>query len=114
MSSEGGINVKHLFKNERGFTLIEMMIVLLVISVLLFIAIPNVTKQSGSINAKGCEAFVNMVEGQVEAYKMDGNTGQVTIQNLVTEGYLKDEYKACPDGRAITISQNGDVEVSDS
>ena len=39
---------------------------------------------------------------------------QVTIQNLVTEGYLKDEYKACPDGRAITISQNGDVEVSDS
>ena len=55
-----------------------------------------------------------MVEGQVEAYKMDGNTGQVTIQNLVTEGYLKDEYKACPDGRAITISQNGDVKVSDS
>ncbi len=61
MSSERGINVKHLFKNERGFTLIEMMIVLLVISVLLFIAIPNVTKQSGSINAKGCEAFVNII-----------------------------------------------------
>lgn len=61
MSSERGINVKHLLKDERGFTLIEMMIVLLVISVLLFIAIPNVTKQSGSINAKGCEAFVNII-----------------------------------------------------
>lgn len=32
--------------NERGFTLIEMLIVLMVISVLLLIAIPNVTEKN--------------------------------------------------------------------
>ena len=84
-----------MLKNEKGFTLIEMMIVLLVISVLLFITIPNVTNQSNSINSKGCEAFVHMVEGQVEAYKMDGN--------------LNENYKACPDGSAITIDAEGKV-----
>lgn len=56
--------MKRFWKNERAFTLIEMMIVLLVITVLLFIAIPNVAKQSKNINAKGCEAFVH-----INAYK---------------------------------------------
>ncbi len=102
-----------MLKNEKGFTLIEMMIVLLVISVLLFITIPNVTNQSNSINSKGCEAFIHMVEGQIEAYKMDGNTDSVTIDSLVTDGYLNDEYKACPDGRAITVDAEGKVVTSD-
>ncbi|WP_374939776.1 competence type IV pilus major pilin ComGC [Bacillus sp. MCCB 382] len=103
----------NMLKNEKGFTLIEMMIVLLVISVLLFITIPNVTNQSNSINSKGCEAFIHMVEGQIEAYKMDGNTDPVTIDSLVTDGYLNDEYKACPDGRAITVNAEGKVVTSD-
>ena len=58
---------------EEGFTLIEMMIVLLIISVLVLIAIPNVTKHSQSIDDKGCKAYVKMVEGQIAAYKMDRN-----------------------------------------
>ncbi|MGM0828326.1 MAG: competence type IV pilus major pilin ComGC [Bacillota bacterium] len=98
-----------MLKNEKGFTLIEMMIVLLVISVLLFITISNVTNQSNSINSKGCEAFVHMVEGQVEAYKMDGNALPVTIDTLVTDGYLNENYKACPDGSAINIDAEGKV-----
>ena len=62
-----------MIKNQKGFTLIEMMIVLLVISVLLVITVPNVTKNNSSINEKGCEAFVNMVQGQVQAYELDDN-----------------------------------------
>ncbi|WP_413057524.1 competence type IV pilus major pilin ComGC [Sporosarcina sp. 179-K 3D1 HS] len=48
-------------RNERAFTLIEMMIVLLIISVLILVAIPNVTKHSKSIDEKGCQAYVNMI-----------------------------------------------------
>ncbi len=49
--------MKKLIKNEKAFTLIEMMIVLLVISVLLIIAVPNISKHNSNINEKGCEAF---------------------------------------------------------
>ena len=45
-------------RNEKGFTLIEMMIVLFVISILLLITIPNVTKNQSSITEKGCEGLV--------------------------------------------------------
>ena len=65
-----------MIKNQKGFTLIEMMIVLLVISVLLVITVPNVTKNNSSINEKGCEAFVKMVQGQVQAFELDGNKSE--------------------------------------
>lgn len=49
-------------RNQKGFTLIEMMIVLLIISVLILVAIPNVTKHSKSIDTKGCDAYLNTID----------------------------------------------------
>lgn len=94
-------------KNQRGFTLIEMMIVLLIISVLILIAIPNVTKHSKSIDEKGCRAYSKMVEGQVEAYKMDKREIP-TLSELSSEGYLPNGA-ACPDGSDIVIDGDGKV-----
>lgn len=94
-------------KEEDGFTLIEMMIVLLIISVLLLIAIPNVTKHSKSIDEKGCEAFVKMAQGQVEAYKIEYHTVP-TIEQLAAEDYLP-ENPQCPDGTAVEIDGDGIV-----
>ncbi|WP_231581390.1 competence type IV pilus major pilin ComGC [Domibacillus enclensis] len=101
--------MKKYIQNERGFTLIEMMIVLLVITVLLFIAIPNVAKQSKNINAKGCDAFVHMVQGQVQAYRIDTGSTPSTIQELVTGEYLRDDETACPGGGTISIDAEGVV-----
>ncbi|MBE1553759.1 competence type IV pilus major pilin ComGC [Sporosarcina limicola] len=99
-------------KNEHAFTLIEMMIVLLIISVLILIAIPNVTKHSKSIDEKGCAAYVKMVQGQVEAYKMDKKEIP-TVLDLETNDYLPKESK-CPDGRALSIDTDGKVEAAGS
>lgn len=94
-------------KEEQAFTLIEMMIVLLIISVLILIAIPNVTKHSKSIDDKGCDAYVKMVQGQVEAYKMDKKEYPQTLNELVAESYLLENPK-CPDGRDLLI-EGGEV-----
>lgn len=48
-------------KNQKGFTLIEMMIVLLVISMLLIITVPYISKHTSNINAKGCEGYMNII-----------------------------------------------------
>lgn len=94
-------------KNQRGFTLIEMMIVLLIISVLILVAIPNVTKHSKSIDEKGCLAYASMVQGQVEAYKMDVKDIP-NLEKLSEHGYLPDDAK-CPDGSDIDIDDDGKV-----
>jgi competence protein ComGC len=96
---------------EKGFTLIEMMIVLLIISVLILIAIPNVTKHSKSIDEKGCAAYVKMVQGQVEAYKMDEKKLPTSLDDLTDKEYLPGNPQ-CPDGTQLSISLDGKVEVA--
>lgn len=93
--------------NQKGFTLIEMLIVMLIITVLIAIAIPNVTKQTENVDKKGCEAFVHMVQGQVESYKMDEKKVP-TMKDLADKGYLKAEETKCPNGAQVTIT-NGVV-----
>lgn len=84
-------------KKENGFTLIEMLIVLFIITVLILIAIPNVTKHFKTVDDKGCEAYLKMVQGQVEAYKIDKGVYPTNIDQLVAEQYLKEESdtKSC-------------------
>lgn len=101
-------------KNEKGFTLIEMMIVLLIISVLLIITIPNVAKHNANINKKGCQAYVKMVEAQVQAYHLDHQAFPANTQELVDEGYLKSGETACPSSTNIVIGANGEVTTATS
>ncbi|KHE70702.1 competence type IV pilus major pilin ComGC [Halobacillus sp. BBL2006] len=92
--------------NQRGFTLIEMLIVLLVISVLLIITVPNISKHNGTIREKGCEALIVTAQAQVEAYYMENNNFP-TIEQLTTGKYLKDS--TCPNGDSLNIDGSGTV-----
>lgn len=91
--------------NEKGFTLIEMLIVLFIISVLLLVTIPNITKSNEAVEDKGCEALVELVETQMELYKINDENGKYpeSITELTTEGYLESHQTTCPNGDAITI-----------
>ncbi|CEG22955.1 ComG operon protein 3 precursor [Planococcus massiliensis] len=100
-----------ILKSQRGFTLIEMLIVMLIITVLIAIAIPNVTKQTSAVEDKGCKAYVHMVQGQVESYRMDEKTVP-TMTNLVDKGYLKENETSCPNGDPVSISTAGVVTTS--
>lgn len=85
--------------NEKGFTLIEMLIVLLVITVLLIITIPNLTKHNGTIRDKGCEALVVTAQAQVEAYYIETGALPTDLETLITDGYL--QQTTCPNGETL-------------
>ncbi|WP_242218749.1 competence type IV pilus major pilin ComGC [Bacillus cereus group sp. BfR-BA-01380] len=96
-------------KNEKGFTLLEMLLVMVVISVLLLLIIPNVVKQRSSVQGKGCDALVKSVESQVQAYQLEYNKIP-TVDDLYTGKYITS--KTCPKGESITIdAANGEVKV---
>lgn len=95
-------------KREAGFTLIEMLIVLLIISILILATIPNVGKHFKTIDDKGCSAFINMVQGQVESYRVS-ELKYPTVTDLVNKGYLRSDEAVCPNGEKYVILPDGQV-----
>ncbi|MGM9926239.1 MAG: competence type IV pilus major pilin ComGC [Bacillus sp. (in: firmicutes)] len=97
--------------NQKGFTLIEMLIVLLVISILLIITVPNIVQHQKSIRNKGCEAFVKMVQAQVQSYQIDENKLPASLEDLKSNGYI--ESTSCPNGKELALSTEGKVSVGE-
>lgn len=97
-----------MFKNNRGFTLIEMLIVLMVISVLIILFVPNLSDRSGDVHGTGCEALVSLVQSQAELYELEEGTQPGSIQALVDDGYITLDQIECSNGTPLSIS-NGTV-----
>ena len=74
----------------KAFTLVEMLVVLLIISVLLLLFVPNLTKQKEAVNDKGKAAVVKVVESQAELYSLDKNE-DATLSKLQDDGRITEE-----------------------
>ena len=82
----------------EAFTLIEMLIVLLIISVLLLLFVPNLSKQKDAVSDTGNAAVVKVVESQAELYELKHGNDKASLSKLVSAGNLTqkqvDSYKA--------------------
>lgn len=91
------ILAKLLRKRQPAFTLIEMLVVLLIVSVLLLLFVPNISKQKEHIEASGGRALVKVVESQAELYALS-HEDQATLSSLVAADFISqdqaDKYAA--------------------
>lgn len=99
-----------MLKNENGFTLIEMLIVLTIITVLIILIIPNLANKSGQVHETGCEALQNTVQSQVGAYQLEKSTIPASLDVMVSDGFITDKQLTCQNGKALVL-RNGNVSV---
>ena len=89
---------------KRGFTLVEIMIVVLIIGILLAIAVPNFMKARDNSRAKSCMENLRQIAAGKEQAAMDlklADTDTPT-QAQLTPDYVK-SWPTCPAGGAYTI-----------
>jgi competence protein ComGC len=96
--------------NEKGFTLLEMLLVLVVISVLMLLIIPSVVNQRNVVNTKGCAALIKSAEAQVQAYQLNNDNKLPTIKELVDGKYIATD--TCPNGALLEVQSDGTVTAS--
>ncbi len=95
---------------SKGFTILEMIIVLSIIALIFLLTLPNIQQKQKIIQSKGCEALVEVVNAQVLLFEIDTLSPPQSINDLIQGGYLKEAQRRCPNGNMIEIV-NGEAYV---
>lgn len=75
-------------KNRKGFTLIEMLIVLVIVGLLMAIIIPNVSGQKDRIEERAKQNITEIVVTQLDTASMVSPDATITLEYLGDNGYL--------------------------
>ena len=95
-------------KRSAGFTLVEIMIVIMILGILTSIAVPNFLRARQTSRKGGCIHNLKYIDTRKELYAMEAkleNGDTVTWANLVP-AYMKSQPD-CPGGGTYTIDVIG-------
>ena len=93
---------------KKGFTLVEIMIVVLIIGILMAIAIPNFMSARARSQTSTCIANLKQIESAKEQWAMVNKKGATDtpassdLTGTATDGYLK-SYPSCPTSGTYAI-----------
>jgi len=76
-------------KQDAGFTLIELMIVMAIIGVLAVVAIPKFESALKLARESVLKEDLHVLRSAIDSYTMDKQKAPQTLDDLVTDGYLK-------------------------
>jgi general secretion pathway protein G len=80
---------KNISARENGFTLVELMVVMLIIGVLAAIAIPSFISSIKNAKEAVLKEDLHVMRNAIDSYTMDKAKAPQSLDDLVQTGYLK-------------------------
>jgi general secretion pathway protein G len=76
-------------QQDAGFTLVELMIVMAIIGILLLVAVPRYVTTIRMANESVLKEDLHVMRAAIDSYTMDKQKAPQSLDDLVSEGYLK-------------------------
>ncbi len=76
-------------RKRKGFTLVEIMVVVFIIALLSAIAIPNLLSARRTANESAAQAALKILSTCIETYAITNNGNYVPADNTTTDTYLR-------------------------
>jgi general secretion pathway protein G len=82
--------VRRIQKQDAGFTLIELMIVMAIIGVLAVVAIPSFVGAIKQAREAVLKEDLHVLRAAIDSYTMDKQKAPQTLDDLIQDGYLRE------------------------
>lgn len=91
---------------KSGFTLLEVMIVMIVIALLFLLTVPNIFTVLSIIQKRGCDAQLSVVDAAILQYHLLHDAYPSSMDDLIFENLLRETHRTCQNGREIILENN--------
>lgn len=81
--------MRTIHKKDAGFTLVELMIVMAIVGVLAVVAIPSYVGSVKQAREAVLKEDLHVMRSAIDSYTADKQKAPQSLEDLVTEGYLK-------------------------
>lgn len=101
--------------HRKGFTLVELMIVVLILGALAAIAIPRIIGGAVTAKANACHTNIDLINSQIELYYANSSAWPATLDDVTGDtSYFPDGEPVCPvtDGTYPNVLVNNRVDDS--
>jgi general secretion pathway protein G len=94
---------------NRGFTLVELLIVVLILAALAAIAVPRMVASADTAKINACNTNVDLINTQIELYRASNGSLPTLTALFADTNYFPDGAPVCPFGTAYALGANGHV-----
>jgi prepilin-type N-terminal cleavage/methylation domain-containing protein len=102
-------------RRRKGFTLVELLIVVLIIGALAAIAIPRISASATTAKANACKRNIDTINSQIELYNANNGSWPATLEVVTQDANcFPDGEPICPvaDGAYPSVLVNNRVDAS--
>ncbi len=107
---------KNMMRTRKGFTLVELMIVVLILGALAVIAIPKIMGGAVTARANACATNIDLINSQIELYNANTGSWPANLEVVTRDtDYFSDGEPKCPITGAKypkALTANNRVDVS--